>query len=178
MPIPASDCDTCTAGCTTLYEVVGSVVSVAYEAVACQLEPSLCEGFTGFVSHAEPYHPEGDYVAGWISGITARDGNQNTPAGLVFPLMVAEISIKLMETGYPTVEGDGFPTYQEMTNAALHSYSHMESMARAIFANVGKGGPNRILRDCGWQGMSRWTPVRPSGGLIGWTFSVSLSVPT
>jgi hypothetical protein len=96
----------------------------------------------------------------------------------MFPLMVANIGVKLMEAGYPTVTGDGFPSLESFALAATHSYSHVEAMARAIFANVGRGGPNRILRDCGWQGMTAWRPVAPAGGLIGWRFNVSLTVPT
>lgn len=177
MPIPDLTCDI-PASCTLLYEVTQSVVKVAYDAVAAQLDPAVCDNFTGLVTHAEPHHPDGDYVAGWIAGIIARDRNQNTAAGLVFPLMVAEIGVKLMESGYPTISGTGPPPLEGLAKAALHSYSHIEAMARAIFANVGIGGRDRILRDCGWQGMSAWRPIPPSGGLIGWTFTVSLSVPT
>jgi len=177
MPIPDLSCDT-TASCTLLYQVVQSVVQVAYDAVAKQVDPAACDDFTGLVTHAEPHHPDGDYVAGWIAGIVPRDRNQNTTAGLVFPRMVAEIGVKLMESGYPTIGQDGPPPLEALAKAALHSYSHVEAMARAIFANVGLGGQDKILRDCGWQGMSTWRPIPPSGGLIGWTFTVSLSVPT
>src|SRR5688572_23011767 len=103
MPLPDVACENCSASCTDLYDVVGSVVKVAYDAVACQVDASLCDDFHGFVSHAEPNHPDGDYVAGWIVGISARDGNQNTRAGLMMPLMVAEVGIKLLESGYPTI---------------------------------------------------------------------------
>jgi hypothetical protein len=177
MPIPDTSCENCSPTCNSLFDVVGSIVTVAYEAVACQLTPALCENFTGFVSHAEPNHPDADYVAGWIAGIGIRDQNQNTPAGLMLPIPVVEVGVKLAETGYPTVGGDGFPSYAELNNAAMHSFSHAEAMAKAIFANIGKGSRDRILRDCGWMGMSRIIPARPSGGIVSWTFSVSVQAP-
>lgn len=177
MPLPPTDCETCSPSCTSLYEVVGSVVSVAYEAVAAQLDAATCSGFYGFVSHAEPNHPDGDYVAGWISRLQARDGNQITPAGLMFPRPQVEITVKLCESGYPTIGGDGPPSFEAMSNAAMHSYSHAEAMLRAVFANIGKGSRNRILRDCGFQGFSALTPSRPSGGIISWQFAVSLMAP-
>jgi hypothetical protein len=176
MPLPDTECDT-SVSCTTLYEVVGSVVAVAYDAVARQLDPASCDRFTGFVSHAEPNHPDGDYVAGWVARLMPRDRNQNTPAGLVLPIPQVEIGVKLCESGYPTITGDGPPPFEALTNAAMHSYSHAEAMMRKIYANVGLGGQDRILRSCGWQGMSALLPTRPSGGIIAWTFSVSLLVP-
>jgi hypothetical protein len=154
-----------------------SVVAVAHSAVACQLDAAACDQFVGYVSHAEPNHPEAEYVAGWIARITPRDGNQNTSAGLVYPRPVVEIGVKLCESGYPTIGGDGPPTFAELSSAAMHSYSHAEAMMRAIYANVGKGSQNRILRDCGWQGMSALTPSRPSGGIISRQFTVSLMAP-
>lgn len=177
MPLPDTECVDCSASCTTLYEVVHSVAQVAYDAVACQLTPTACDNFTGFVSHAEPHHPNADYVAAWIARIYPRDRNQNTSAGLMFPLMMAEIGIKLVESGYPTIGSEGPPTFGQLDNAAIHSYSHAESMIRRIFANVGKGSQNRFLRDCGWSGMSALTPIAPSGGIVGWTVTVSLTVP-
>lgn len=177
MPIPDLTCES-TPGCTVLYEVTQSVVQVAYDAVMKVIDPSLCDSFTGLVTHGEPHHPAGDYVAGWIVGIGARDRNQNNAAGLMFPVMTAEIGVKMVESGYPTISGDGPPPFEMLAAAALHSYGHVEAVARAIFANVGRGGPHRILRDCGWQGMSTWRPIQPSGGLVGWTFTVSLTVPT
>lgn len=174
MPIPDADCDTCSATCTSLYEVVGSVVAVAYEAVACQLDPALCDGFTGFVSHDEPNHPEGDYVAGWIASLGVRDRNQNTSAGLMLPIAVAEIGIKLMESGYPTITGEGAPSFDSLTLAAMHSYSHAEAMFRKVIANIGAGSQNRILRDCGFSGVTALAPARPSGGLVGWRFTVTV----
>lgn len=177
MPLPDAECDTCSASCTTLYEVVGSVVSVAYDAVACQLNPATCGDFMGFVSHAEPNHPDGDYVAGWVARLSPRDQNQTSPSGLLFPIPQVEIGVKLCESGYPTIASDGPPPFAALTNAAMHSYSHAEAMMRAIYANVGKGGQDRILRSCGWQGMSALVPTRPSGGIVAWTFTVSLIVP-
>ncbi|MCD6056567.1 MAG: hypothetical protein K0R44_39 [Thermomicrobiales bacterium] len=177
MPLPDVDCTDCSASCTSLYEVVGSVVAVAYEAVASQLDPATCDEFVGFVSHAEPNHPGSDYVAGWIASVRPRDRNQSTSSGLMFPLPQVEVAIKLSESGYPTIGGDGAPTFEAMTKAAMHSYSHAEAMMRKIFSSVGRGSQNTILRDCGWQGMSALIPSRPSGGIVAWQFSVSLIAP-
>jgi hypothetical protein len=69
------------------------------------------------------------------------------------------------------------PSYDSLTRAAMHSYSHAEGMARAIFANVGAGSQNKILRGCGWQGFSDLVPTARSGGMAGWIFGVSLTVP-
>jgi hypothetical protein len=174
MPIPDADCDTCSATCTSLYELAGSVLAVAYEAVACQLDPALCDGFHGFVSHAEPNILDGDYVATWVSSLGVRDRNQNTSAGLMLPIATAEIAIKLMESGFPTMTGEGSPSFESLTRAAMHSYSHAEAMFRKVVANIGAGGPNRILRDCGFSGVSALVPARPSGGLVGWQFTVTV----
>ena len=177
MPLPDSECVDCSASCTTLFEVVHSVAQVAYDAVACQLTPTACDNFTGFVSHAEPHHPNADYVAAWIARVLPRDGNQNTAAGLMLPLLVADIGIKLVESGYPTIGGDGPPSFEQLSGAAIHSYSHAESMIQRIAANVGKGSRHEILRQCGWTGMSPLTPIAPSGGIVGWTMAVQLRLP-
>lgn len=176
MPLPRSDCDisgdVC---CTSIYDAISAVVGVAHAGVVACLGEALCDSVTGYVSIAQPNNPTGDYVAGWMVSMDARAGANAAQQGMMLVVPTLTIGIRLMETGYPMVnEGGGgtVPSFNQLNAISLHAYSHAEMMYRRVLNAL----VTRQISCCGFQAIGPLVPVEPSGGLVGYQFTVTVTL--
>lgn len=171
MPLPPSDCEIPSdVVCHSWYDAVSGIVGIAHAAIVPQLNVADCDRFVGYVTVGEPNNPVGDYVAGWVVSLDPRGRNQQ------FPMASLTVGVRIMETGWPMVNEDGsgsVPTFEELNAVALHSFSHAESAMRAVYNAL----RTRQLACCGsFTSMGPTVPVRPSGGLTGWQFTVTVDL--
>jgi len=174
MPLPKFDCEIpCSTQCHSMYDAAHAITKIAFDAVVCQMDPVECEQMTGYVTIGEPNNPLGNYVAGWIDSLEPRE-RANTQS-LMMPIPVATVNVRILESGYPMINEDGpasVPDFGELNAAAQHSYSHAEGAMRAVYNAI----RTMAISGCGFRSMGALRPVRPSGGMVGWQFSVTLDL--
>lgn len=162
--------------CDSVYMVAAEILNIAWNAFAVCADPASCEPVERFVAAAEPHLATQDYLAVYIADAslpflaTGRTKMINVTAARF------TYNIKLMESGYPALEQALTevyePTAAELNWAAWHSLGHAEAVYRGVVSEL--VGDNV----CGeLAAINSLRPVGPTGGLIGWTFSVTLEAP-
>jgi hypothetical protein len=178
--LPNWQCDEipCDTPCSLYNNVVSDVVSVAYRALCAELPEEACQGIYGYVTVGEPVHPLGNYIGGWVQGVTPYNPRNSQAAALqIIPRALVAVGVKLMETGWPTLgvpDPDSVPSFEAVNAMAMHSNSHAERITRALWNAVA----TRSIGDtsaCQFEGMGGMSPVPPSGGLVGWTWAVQVA---
>lgn len=158
--------------CDRLFTLVDILVDAGADAVEECLGAS-CPEFMRYVSHSAPSGP-GDYMAGWISDIRPGPGRQSQPGTkqLFRPRLHATISIRLVETGFPTLDNVGGaitkPSIDSLNYAAIHSYSHAE---KALWAMLGVTTAACETCNCETVQLTSMTADPPQANLAMWTFN-------
>lgn len=130
-PDPTDPC------CDCIYTITQALVDAAADAVAACLPVDECELLGRYVSIGRPVGP-GDYVAGWLEQLRPAPSRQNTAGAkqVLAPRLLATIGIRLVESGFPTIEVVGgriaLIEYDKLDYAAEHLYGHAEKATRAL----------------------------------------------
>lgn len=123
--------------CDCLYNTVDALVVAAADAVLACLPTELCDTFYRQVSIGPPVGP-GDYMAGWIDTIVPAPSRQAQPGAkqVLAPRLIANIGLRLVEGGYPTLRNVGgqiaLPDRDKLSYVSLHFYGHAEAATRAL----------------------------------------------
>ena len=183
MPLPIIDCDSpppvC---CTGLYEHAQRILGVAFDAVQACVPDNSCldREFHGYVSHGFVVQdPVPDYVTVSMVSLGPSVGSRS-PQGLLskVPIWHARFKVVLIEANWPTVEDNGeeiwVPSPEQMSAAALHLYSHGESMFRALADMVVR----RKVAECGceFHNIDPLSPIEAGGGAAGWETYITVGV--
>lgn len=169
----------CDVACHAYYDVVGDVVTLAYNTL-CQLLPEeACAGLDGFVTVGEPSFPLGNYIAGWwVGAVPYNPQNSRAAATQMMPRKLATVGLKLLESGWPQIsmpQTNDLPSPEAMSGAALVSMEHYEAVERALTHAVAHRAVGEAS-GCMFQGLQRSDFIQPSAGLTGWRWSVLLEV--
>jgi hypothetical protein len=153
--------------CECLYLTTSVLVEAAADGVmACIGE--ACKDFNRYVSINRPADI-GDFVAGWVGASTPLPSQNGQ---LTFPKLITPITIRLMESGYPStvVEAGsrlGLRSGPERDFAAWHFMGHVEAALRAM-VNASK---SVCGRGCERFEFVNHTPGQPEGTHVWWEFN-------
>jgi hypothetical protein len=157
--------------CSTWFDKVESYLDIAHTAVEECSTSGCCGQYLKLITVAEPHYVQ-SYVGAWLVEsliVQPRQGGGNPKLlGFLPPKMT--IGFKVMDAGWPSLETIGqaitVPAPEDLTASSRHSYAHAQSMLHAV---VG------AARGCGeLQGIGGVRPSGPSGGLVGWTFTMQV----
>lgn len=128
-----------------------------------------CEPVPAYVTVSEPtYTDQGNYLGVWLQSVDRRISTR-APA---FPRPRATYGVKLIETGWPTLEASAAsitaPEAERMHALAEHSYAHAESILRAVYGAIA----SREFSSCNPGEIGSLRPQLRTGGLVGWQFAV------
>lgn len=172
-----TDCTTCIdTCCDTVFDACDSIGIVALQALEECETVDCCGAYERIVSVSEP-HWLGSYVATWAAAIEPHPAPQAPNSKLLqFPQAKIRIAVKLMETGWPTIEAGyvtaTIPDPAQITALARHSTAHGEAMYRGVMNHLAR------TNVCGdFIGSYPLQPVGPSGGMVGWRFEVVVALP-
>lgn len=189
MPLPVATCaaevptDTC---CHTLYDIANRLRCVVTDAL-CECFEGGCadRDFRSFVSVGPQIEdPQGDSLIVHMQriGLTSLSSTpQNALLGVA--VHVAEFEIRLLETGWPTIELNDLeqiisvPDHEYVNTMARHVYSHGERMYRAVVDGIQHNTLFTLATsDVAKIRLSDFTPIQPSGELAGWTMTLQIEV--
>ncbi len=159
--------------CDCLYEVTAALVDAATTAVLECLPEDLCEGFVGYVALSRP-HDLGDFVAGWFDGPTVLPSQQSTPGAkqLIAPRLGGNITIRLVESGFPTISLVGgriaLPDRDRLNHTSRHFMGHAEKVTRALINQLRPA----CTTGCDTIQLVRSTPQRPEGAWMAWEWTL------
>jgi hypothetical protein len=161
--------------CQDLADTAEGILSAAWGGLLACAGSDCCAPIYRCIGVAEPHLMTQDYLAVWVSRV-ARVGNRSQQLrSLQFASTQGTFRVKLIESGYPTLATNATeihePTTEAINFAARHSLAHGEAIYRAVLDHV------HASDTCGTvKGYEDLTPVPPSAGLVGWTFSVVLEL--
>lgn len=169
--VPGCDCQN-TDCCSHWVDYIDEVLDVAHAAVSDCSTSGCCGSYEKFQAAGEPHYPI-DYVAAWLVELTRvqpRQGNTQPKMLLANPPRLT-IGFKVSDSNYPMISAVGandiqLPAIDDIKAASRHSVIHGLAMYHAVIAH---------LVGCGtFQGVGPLRVVGPSGGFIGWTFTVTV----
>ena len=164
--------------CESLYTAAQAILTVAQGALEECAGEELCRELYGFVGAAEPHLAMQNYVAVWYTETTLEP--QGNRSGALKTLMVQQptvtFTVKVSEGGYPTGEQVGTqiaePSAAALDWAGKHALGHAEAVYRQTVDSL------RTDHICGTlKAIGPLRPLGPSGGVIGFAFSVALEIP-
>jgi hypothetical protein len=169
----------CDLECHTFFDVLDEVAQVCHSALTCNETDPICSTITTYATVAEPSHPAGEYLGVWLYRLERRASATGQRTGLVMPAAQSfmTVGIKLMENGWPQIgdpEANSLPSFEAINAMAYHSTGHAERITRALWNALSTGA---LPSGCSFKDVGPVQPVAPSGGQVGWTWSVLLLVP-
>lgn len=190
MVLPLTDCpddvpaDTC---CDTLGLMADRIRTVAAAAVvACIDETCADREFASYFTIGPRVEdPLGESLVVVLHEFGPSIGSRTFPGNLL-PAAVhkADFEVRLLETGWPTIEADGVtdqiyvPDRSLVNGLARHSVGHGEKVYRALTDGIQRrtlfaASTNPHI---GQVSIDAMRPVQPSTHIAGWTMRVGVEV--
>jgi hypothetical protein len=161
--------------CEDLYTIAGEILDAAWGALVACAGADCCAPIYHFVAVAEPHLMVQDYLTVWMDTMQRLPNQAQQMRTLQFGSTQGTYNIKLMESGYPTLETVGTqihePTTDALNFAARHSLAHGEAVYRGVLEHVERYTTCGSLKSFG-----DLAPIGPSGGSVGWGFSVTIEL--
>ena len=162
--------------CDSLYLTAQDLLIIAWNAFSACATPDECAPMERLVAVTEPHIATQDYIAVYIVDSTLPLLLTGRTKMLNVTMPRVTYGIKLVESGYPTLEAALTevyePTAAQFNWAAWHSMAHAEAIYRTMISTLVADN------DCGeLTAVNSLRPLDPTGGLVGWTFSVQIEAP-
>jgi len=181
MALPNERCAPGDVCCEDLFGSAERILQVAYDAVCnCSVVDCDLPEMAGYVSMGRNVEdPVSDYVAVTVIDVRPSPRSADQQGNMQLPMYRARFQVKLLETGWPTPQGDGdeiiVPPPSLVQNVSRHSYSHGEAMYRALGGALTARTLNASCGTC-FQRIEALVPVEASGGSVGWQTEIVLGM--
>lgn len=183
LPIALTDCDldsdVC---CDGFWAPAEAIRIVGHEALeACLPDEAFEQGpnrFESYVTHGfDADDPIGNSLAVSIADVGVADASTQRPRVVLHEV---QYQVRLYETGWPPLEVDGdeiiaVPDRAEMHYSSKHSFSHAESLWRAVTGGIATGTLLKGFKITRVR-FGRLKPIEPSTDIVGWRFDVTLTM--
>lgn len=190
MPLPHATCpadvpdDYC---CDTLSEVADRIRTVALNGL-CSCTSTSCadQEMRSFVTIGPGVQdPIGDSVTVHMNPMVPM-AQARTPQGALLGVAgyLAPFEVRLLESGWPMIEADEatqriyVPEADLVNGLAKHSLAHGEKMYRALATSIQTQQMFVLPANAhlGRVQLGDLSPIPPSGGLVGWSTTVTVEV--
>ena len=161
--------------CEDLFTIASEIMEAAWGALLVCAGADCCAPMYRFVAVAEPHLMSQDYLAVWLGRMQRLPNRAQQMRTLQFGSTQGTFNIKLMESGYPTLETVGTeihePTTEAINFASRHSLAHAEAVYRGVLDYAA------AYMSCGQlKGFEDLFPIPPAGGSVGWGFNLTVEL--
>lgn len=178
MAIPPADCapadDTC---CVWLYRIADHLLTETFNALlACYHDSSCKDQIAAYVTMGAADDGVNDALTVAIRDIIPS--TRNGPGTIA--LFQANFEVRLRESGWPTIaEGPNdtilFPSSEQFAHAAAWTFARGEAMHAKLSSMMSKRQLTPSGFPCMNASIGTMVPLRPSGGVVGWTIPVAVN---
>lgn len=176
---------TCDAGtelcCIDLHTIATHILTLIGDALDGCLENTHCSPIGRYVTAGDG--DDGIPDALTVSMVDVAPSNPSSPQGHLvrLPLVQSRFQVRLIESGWPVVQTSGQtivpPQPAAQNEAARQWLAHGELIYRTILA--ARSGHRLLPGNLRTTpvGLGPLTPIRPKGGLAGWTVALAVDIP-
>ena len=184
MALPPYDCSPDEVCCDMLYTIAANILEISHTAVTeCTVGiPCDLPQIVGYVSVGlRIADPVSDRLVVSLADLGPSPQSADNAGRMNIPMWRAKYQIQLLESGWPTPQGDLEeiipPDPNDYAAAAMHSYAHGEKMYRALVVALHQNELNPYQNDATFKRIDSLVPVEPSGGSVGWETTVTVDCP-